>query len=82
MKFYWRGIFKFLSVWSERVWVMSVKREAKKWNIRRECERVECERELYGEWSVWSVRVWSVREWSEGVHKPFKLVSQQFLLDM
>ena len=35
---------------------MSVKREAKKWNIRRECERVECERELYGEWSVWSVR--------------------------
>ena len=28
------------------------------------------------------VRVRSVREWSEGVHKPFKLVSQQFLLDM
>ena len=47
MKFYWRGIFKFISVWSERVWVMSVKREAKKWNIRRECKRVECERESY-----------------------------------
>ena len=71
MKFYWRGIFKFLSVWSERVWVMSVKREAKKWNIRRECKRVECERESYervecvecerGVWGsgmwVWSVTV-------------------------
>ena len=47
MKFYWRGVFKFLSVWSKRVRVMSARREAKKWNIRTECEGVESERELY-----------------------------------
>ena len=48
MKFYWRGIFKFISVWSERVWVMSVRKEAKKWNIRWE----------------WNVRGNHMREWS------------------
>lgn len=94
MKFYWRGIFKFLSVWSERVWVMSVKREAKKWNIRRECERVECERELYGEWSVWSVReecegvgcecgVWECGVWESGVRvctNPSSLSHNSFYL--